>query len=59
MSVIGAIVVAGFGLRIRLNAQAELLGNFLDGWIESISFRAGDLDFFRIADRREAVVVQV
>ena len=57
--VVGAVVMAGFGMRIRFDRQAILCGNFLHSGIESVALRAGNLDFFRIANRRKRVVVQI
>ena len=48
--VIGAIVVAIFGMRIWLDGEFELLGDFFDFGIKRGAFRAADFHFFRDAD---------
>ena len=56
---VGAVIVAGFGSRVRPNRQIELLRGFFHRRIEGGSLRADDFHFLGNTDGRQIVIVQI
>src|SRR5512142_770515 len=57
--VVRTVVFTGFRMRIRTNSQTEFLGHGFNSGIVTRPFRAGDLDFFRLAERGNIIEIQV
>src|SRR5437870_2841320 len=56
---IRTVVMAGFRMRVRLDCEAKLFRGGFDHRIERGALRSGHFHFFRLANRSEAVIIQV
>src|SRR6266851_9629800 len=57
--VIGAVVMSGFGARVRTNLKAEILSSRLHRGIKRGALGSGNLDFFGRAERPHVVIVEI
>ena len=57
--VIGAVIMTGFRMRIGTNAKAEHFGQGFNRGIKRRALRTGDFGFFRRAQWRHIIVIQI